>query len=112
MDITRRFIGVLHGMGCRFALDDFGSGLGSFNNLKSLAVDYLKIDGSIMRNIGTDPVNQELVAAMMRMARALNVKVIAEQLEDNAAIDAARRMGVDFLQGYAVARPESMALAA
>jgi EAL domain-containing protein (putative c-di-GMP-specific phosphodiesterase class I) len=112
MDITRRFIGVLHGMGCRFALDDFGSGLGSFNNLKSLAVDYLKIDGSIMRNIGSDPVNQELVGAMMRMARALNVKVIAEQLEDSAAIDAARRMGVDFLQGYAVARPEPMALAA
>jgi diguanylate cyclase (GGDEF)-like protein/PAS domain S-box-containing protein len=112
MDITRRFIGVLHGMGCRFALDDFGSGLGSFNNLKSLAVDYLKIDGSIMRNLGSDPVNQELVGAMMRMARALNVKVIAEQLEDSAAIDAARRMGVDFLQGYAVARPEPMALAA
>jgi diguanylate cyclase (GGDEF)-like protein/PAS domain S-box-containing protein len=112
MDITRRFIGVLHGMGCRFALDDFGSGLGSFNNLKSLAVDYLKIDGSIMRNIGSDPVNQELVGAMMRMARALNVKVIAEQLEDSAAIDAARRMGVDFLQGFAVARPEPMALAA
>ncbi len=112
MDITRRFIGVLHGMGCRFALDDFGSGLGSFNNLKSLAVDYLKIDGSIMRNIGSDPINQELVGAMMRMARALNVKVIAEQLEDSAAIDAARRMGVDFLQGYAVARPEPMALAA
>ena len=112
LEFTRRFIGVLHGMGCRFALDDFGSGLGSFANLKSLAIDYLKIDGAFMRNLGRDTVNQEMVTAMMRLARALNIKVIAEQLEDNAAVDAARRIGVDYLQGYAVARPESMALAA
>ncbi len=112
LDFTRRFIGVLHGMGCRFALDDFGSGLGSFANLKNLAIDYLKIDGAFMRNLGRDTVNQEMVTAMMRMARALNIKVIAEQLEDSAAVDAARRIGVDYLQGYAVARPESMAIAA
>jgi diguanylate cyclase (GGDEF)-like protein/PAS domain S-box-containing protein len=108
MDFTRRFIGVLHGMGCRFALDDFGSGMGSFSNLKNLAVDYLKIDGSFMRNLGRDAVNQEMVTAMMRMARALNFKVIAEQLEDSAAVEAARRIGVDYLQGYAIARPEPM----
>jgi EAL domain-containing protein (putative c-di-GMP-specific phosphodiesterase class I) len=112
LDFTRRFIGVLHGMGCRFALDDFGSGMGSFANLKNLAIDYLKIDGAFMRNLGRDTVNQEMVTAMMRMARALNIKVIAEQLEDSAAVDAARRIGVDYLQGYAVARPESMAIAA
>ena len=112
LDFTRRFIGVLHGMGCRFALDDFGSGLGSFANLKNLAIDYLKIDGAFMRNLGRDTVNQEMVTAMMRMARALNIKVIAEQLEDSAAVDAARRIGVDYLQGFAVARPEPMAIAA
>ena len=112
MDFTKRFIGVLHGMGCRFALDDFGSGMGSFATLKSLAVDYLKIDGSFMRNLGRDTVNQEMVAAVMRLARALNMKVIAEQLEDSAAVDAARRIGVDYLQGFAIARPESLALAA
>jgi EAL domain-containing protein (putative c-di-GMP-specific phosphodiesterase class I) len=112
VDFTRRFIGVLHGMGCRFALDDFGSGLGSFANLKNLAIDYLKIDGAFMRNLGRDTVNQEMVTAMMRMARALNIKVIAEQLEDSAAVDAARRIGVDYLQGFAVARPESMSIAA
>ena len=112
MDFTKRFIGVLHGMGCRFALDDFGSGMGSFATLKSLAVDYLKIDGSFMRNLGRDTVNQEMVAAVMRLARALNMKVIAEQLEDSASVDAARRMGVDYLQGFAIARPESLALAA
>jgi EAL domain-containing protein (putative c-di-GMP-specific phosphodiesterase class I) len=112
LDFTRRFIGVLHGMGCRFAMDDFGSGLGSLANLKSLAIDFLKLDGAFMRNLGRDTVNQEMVTAMMRMARALNIRVIAEQLEDNAAVDAARRIGVDYLQGFAVARPAPLAIAA
>ena len=106
---TRRFIGVLHGMGCRFALDDFGSGLGSFSNLKNLAVDYLKIDGSFIRNLGHDAVNQAMVTAMIRLARTLNFKVIAEQVEDNASVEAARRMGVDYLQGFAIGRPAPLA---
>jgi diguanylate cyclase (GGDEF)-like protein/PAS domain S-box-containing protein len=110
LDFTRRFIGVLHGMGCRFALDDFGSGVGSFNNLQNLAVDYLKIDGSVMRNVGRDAVSREMVTALMRMARALNFKVIAEQLEDSSAIEAARRLGVDYLQGYAVGQPQPLTL--
>ncbi len=113
IDHARRFIGVLHGMGCRFALDDFGSGLGgAFTNLKNLSMDYLKIDGSFMRNLGRDAVNQAMVTAMIKLARMLNFKVIAEQVEDNAAMDAARRMGVDYLQGFAIGRPEPLALAA
>ena len=102
---ARRFIGVLHGMGCRFALDNFGNGLGSFSNLKSLAVDYLKIDGSFIRNLARDSVNQTMVSAMIRLARTLNFKVVAEQVEDAAALEAARRMGVDYLQGFAIGRP-------
>ncbi len=112
LEQTRRFIGVLHGMGCRFALDDFGSGLGSFANLKTLAVDYLKIDGSFFKNLARDTVNQAMVTAMIRLARSLNFKVIAEQVEDASALDAARRMGVDYLQGYAIGRPEKLAMAA
>jgi diguanylate cyclase (GGDEF)-like protein/PAS domain S-box-containing protein len=108
MEHARRFIGVLHGMGCRFALDNFGSGLGSFSNLKNLAVDYLKIDGSFIRSLARDSVNQTMVTAMIRLARTLNFKVVAEQVEDQAAMDAARRMGVDYLQGYAIGRPEPM----
>jgi diguanylate cyclase (GGDEF)-like protein/PAS domain S-box-containing protein len=102
MDHARRFVGVLHGMGCQFALDNFGSGVGSFSNLKNLPMDYLKIDGSFMRNLARDSVNQAMVTAMIKLARSLHFKVIAEQVEDDAAVDAARRMGVDFLQGYAI----------
>jgi diguanylate cyclase (GGDEF)-like protein/PAS domain S-box-containing protein len=109
---ARRFVGVLHGMGCRFALDDFGSGLGSFANLKTLAVDYLKIDGSFFKNLARDSVNQAMVSAMIRLARTLNFKVIAEQVEDASALDAARQIGVDYIQGYAIGRPERLGMAA
>jgi len=112
LEQARRFIGVLHGMGCRFALDDFGSNLGSFANLKNLAVDYLKIDGSFFKNLARDSVNQAMVTAMIRLARTLNFKVIAERVEDAGAVDAARRMGVDYLQGYAIGRPEKLGMAA
>jgi diguanylate cyclase (GGDEF)-like protein/PAS domain S-box-containing protein len=108
LDHARRFIGVLHGMGCGFALDDFGSGLGSFTNLKHLPMDYLKIDGAYMRNLGHDSVNQAMVGAMIKLARTLNFAVIAEQVEDQATLSTAQRMGVDYVQGYAVSRPEPM----
>src|SRR6516225_5120360 len=112
LEQARRFVGVLHGMGCQFALDDFGSGVGSFSNLKNLPLDYLKIDGSFMRNLARDSVNQAMVTAMIKLARTLNFKVIAEQVEDAAAEEAARRMGVDYLQGYAIGRPQPLQLAA
>ncbi len=112
LDLARRFVGVLHGMGCQFALDDFGSGVGSFSNLKNLPLDYLKIDGSFMRNLARDTVNQAMVAAMIKLARTLNFKVIAEQVEDAASVEVARRMGVDYLQGYAIGRPQPLLLAA
>ena len=112
LDHARRFVGVLHGMGCQFALDDFGSGVGSFSNLKNLPLDYLKIDGSFIRNLARDSVNQAMVTAMIKLARTLNFRVIAEQVEDSSALEAARRMGVDYLQGYAIARPQPLQLAA
>jgi len=112
LDHARRFVGVLHGMGCQFALDDFGSGVGSFSNLKSLPMDYLKIDGSFMRNLASDSVNQAMVTAMIKLARTLNFKVIAEQVEDAASLETVRRMGVDYVQGYAVGKPQPLSLAA
>ena len=112
LENARRFVGVLHGMGCKFAIDDFGSGVGSFLSLKNLELDYLKLDGSFMRNLARDSVSQAMVTAMIKLARTLNFKIIAEQVEDNAALDAARKIGVDYVQGFVIARPARLATAA
>ena len=104
--------GVLHGMGCKFTIDDFGSGVGSFSSLKNLELDYLKLDGSFMRNLARDSVSQTMVTAMIKLARTLNFKIIAEQVEDSAALDAARNIGVDYVQGFVIARPARLATAA
>ncbi|HEY1899539.1 MAG TPA: EAL domain-containing protein [Steroidobacteraceae bacterium] len=109
---ARRFVGVLHGMGCQFAIDDFGSGMASFSNLRNLPLDYLKIDGSLTQNLAGDSVNQAMVSAMIKLARSLKFKVIAEQVEDASCADVVRRIGVDFLQGYAIGRPKPLPIAA
>jgi diguanylate cyclase (GGDEF)-like protein/PAS domain S-box-containing protein len=102
---AQRFIEVLHGIGCEFALDDFGSGLGSFSSLKDLPVDYLKIDGTYTHNLSTDLVNQEMVAAMIKLARTMQFKVVAEQVEEQEDFDWLRDKGVDFVQGNFVDPP-------
>jgi EAL domain-containing protein (putative c-di-GMP-specific phosphodiesterase class I) len=112
LDLARRFIGVLHGMGCQFALDDFGNDLGSFVNLKNLSMDYIKIDGAFTRNLATDAVNQAMVAAIVRLGRTLNFRLIAEQVEDPASLETARGMGIDFAQGFVIGRPEPLRPAA
>jgi len=112
LDTAKRFIGVLHGMGCQFALDDFGNDLGAFTNLKNLSMDYIKIDGEFMRNLSRDAVNQAMVAAIVRLARTLGFRLIAEQVEDAASLETARDMGIDFAQGYVLGRPEPLRPAA
>ncbi|HTU65536.1 MAG TPA: EAL domain-containing protein [Steroidobacteraceae bacterium] len=112
LEHARRFVGVLHGMGCKFTIDDFGSGVGSFSSLKNLPLDYLKLDGSFIRNLARDSVSQTMVTAMIKLARTLNFKIIAEQVEDSAALDAARKIGVDYVQGFIIARPTRLAMAA
>ena len=108
LDQAQRFIDVLHGIGCRFALDNFGSGIGSFANLKNLSLDFLKIDGTYTRNLETDSVNREMVAAMVKLARTLDFQVVAEQVEDQSSFEALRELGVDFVQGYAVEKPRPL----
>lgn len=108
LDQARRFINVLHGIGCRFALDDFGSGIGSFANLKHLALDYLKIDGSYTRDLEHDAVNREMVTAMVKLSRSLDFQVVAEQVETQASFDAVRALGIDFVQGFVVERPHPL----
>ena len=105
---AQRFIEVLHGIGCEFALDDFGSGLGSFSSLKHLPVDYLKIDGTYTRNLSSDPVNQEMVAAMIKLARTMEFRVVAEQVEEQEDFDWLRGVGIDFVQGNFVDPPTTL----
>jgi diguanylate cyclase (GGDEF)-like protein/PAS domain S-box-containing protein len=112
LEQARRFVGVLHGMGCKFTIDDFGSGVGSFSSLKTLPLDYLKLDGSFIRNLARDSVSQTMVTAMIKLARTLNFKIIAEQVEDSAALEAARKIGVDYVQGFVIARPARLGTAA
>ena len=110
LDHARRFIAVLRGMGCEFALDDFGSGLSSFSTLRTLPMDYLKIDGTFIRNLAVDTVNQAMVAAMIELSRSLNFRVVAEQVEDQMSLDAARSMGIDFVQGFVIGRPQPLSV--
>jgi diguanylate cyclase (GGDEF)-like protein/PAS domain S-box-containing protein len=105
LDHAQRFIAVLHGMGCEFALDDFGTGLSSFATLRTLPMDYLKIDGSFINNLASDTVNQAMVSAMIDLSRSLNFRVVAEQVEDQLSLDTVTRMGIDFVQGFVVGRP-------
>ena len=106
----RRFIEVLHGMGCEFALDDFGSGLSSFSTLRTLPMDYLKIDGSFINNLAADSVNQAMVAAMIELSRSLNFRIVAEQVEDQESLDTVTGMGIDFVQGYIIGRPRPLSM--
>ena len=105
---AQRFIEVLHGIGCEFSLDDFGSGLGSFSSLKHLPIDYLKIDGTYTRNLQSDLVNQEMVAAMIKLARTMQFRVVAEQVEHQEDFDWLRDVGVDFVQGNFVDAPATL----
>ena len=108
LDQAQRFINVLHGIGCRFALDNFGSGIGSFANLKNLSLDYLKIDGVYTHDVENDSVNREMVSAMVKLSRTLDFRVVAEQVEDQASFEALRGLGVDFVQGYVIERPRPL----
>lgn len=102
------FISVLKGMGCRFSLDDFGTGLSSFGYLKVLNVDYLKIDGSFVRNIVNDPVNRAVVEAANQIGHAMGMYTVAEFVENDEILGALRQIGVDYAQGYGISKPGPM----
>ena len=102
------FMLTLRGCGFRFSLDDFGSGLSSFTYLKKLPVDFLKIDGSFVRDILSDPVDHAMVKAINELGHLLGKQTIAEYVETRELAEELHKMGVDFAQGYVYARPQPL----
>lgn len=90
---------------CQFALDDFGSGMSSLTYLKNLPVDYLKIDGSIVQNIDNDQVSRAMVAAVNEIGRVMDIKTIAEYVENGNVFDHIKHLGINYAQGYYISRP-------
>jgi diguanylate cyclase (GGDEF)-like protein/PAS domain S-box-containing protein len=108
LDGATRFIRVLREMGCRFVLDDFGTGLSSFAYLRDLPVDYLKIDGEFIKNMLDDQVKWALVESINQIGHVIGVQTIAEWVENRATLDAVKKIGVDYAQGYWIARPQPL----
>jgi len=105
---VREVMQHLRQFGCRFALDDFGSGMSSFSYLKNLPVDSLKIDGALVRNIVDDAADLAMVEAITRVGSVLGLKTVAEFVETDATLQRLREIGVDYAQGYAIHRPEPL----
>jgi diguanylate cyclase (GGDEF)-like protein len=103
--VAKDFLRTLRTQGYEFALDDFGKGFSSFYQLKNLDVDYLKIDGSFVRNLSKDPVDKHLVTAMVTLAESLGKQTIAEFVEDEETLEILRSIGVDCAQGFHIGRP-------
>jgi EAL domain-containing protein (putative c-di-GMP-specific phosphodiesterase class I) len=105
---ARHFVLQLKERGCRFALDDFGTGLSSFAYLKNLPVDFVKIDGTFVKDIEDDSLNLAMVRSINEIAKLLGKQTIAEFVENDQILTRLRAMGVDYVQGYGVGRPQPL----
>lgn len=108
MGLALEFMDKLQQLGCKFALDDFGSGLSSFSYLKNLPVDYLKMDGSFVREIADDPVSYAMTEAINRLGQIMGVATIAECVENEAILARLHELGVNYAQGYLFERPQPL----
>jgi len=104
---TSRFIDTVRSYGAKVALDDFGAGYTSFSYLKELAAEAVKIDGAFVRDVNSHPANLAIVEAIAELSHNLGMKTIAEWAEDAATVAVLKEVGVDYVQGYAVAKPMS-----
>jgi EAL domain-containing protein (putative c-di-GMP-specific phosphodiesterase class I) len=102
------FMQELKKLGCKFSLDDFGSGLSSFTYLKNLPVDYLKIDGHFISNVAEDDVDESMVKAISDVGHAMGIETIAERVETKQVLDKLSSLGIEFAQGYYIAKPASV----
>ena len=105
MDQALQMVERLQRLGCRFALDDFGSGLSSFGYLRDFSVEYLKIDGSFVRKVVDDPVSRAIVASINDVGHTTGKKIIAEFVESDDILDVLRSIGVDYAQGFGISVP-------
>jgi EAL domain-containing protein (putative c-di-GMP-specific phosphodiesterase class I) len=105
LSTARYFMEKLKALGCYFSLDDFGRGMSSFSYLKTLPVDYLKIDGSFILDLSIDPVTQAMVNAINQIAHTMNLRTIAEFVENQQALEELKRMKIDYAQGYHICMP-------
>jgi EAL domain-containing protein (putative c-di-GMP-specific phosphodiesterase class I) len=105
---ANRFIHALKELGCKFALDDFGTGLSSFGYLKHFPVDFLKIDGSFVKEILHDPIDREMVRSINEIGHLTGKQTIAEFAENQEIITMLRGMGIDYAQGYGVEEPKRL----
>jgi diguanylate cyclase (GGDEF)-like protein/PAS domain S-box-containing protein len=102
------FIERIRQLGCRFALDDFGSGMSSFGYLKHLPVDHLKIDGGFIQDLVDDPVNYAMVKAIREVAHTMRVKTVAEYVENDQTLKLLKQIGIDYGQGHGIERPKPL----
>jgi diguanylate cyclase (GGDEF)-like protein len=109
LNAAKHFISTLRDIGCSFALDDFGAGMSSFTYLKNLDVDYVKIDGSFVRNIVHDPIDHATVTAINNIAHSMGKQTVAEFVVDNATAEVLRKLKVDYGQGFALDKPKPLA---
>jgi len=100
-----QFIDHFKGIGCQFSLDDFGTGLSSFAYLKNFKVNYLKIDGSFVRNIVNEPVDEIIVDSIAQISTLLDLETVAEYVENNAILTVIKKIGIDYAQGYGIEKP-------
>jgi len=110
MHSAMRFIKELKTLGCRFALDDFGTGLSSFSYLQNLSVDYIKIDGSFVRDMLCDPMAFAIVGSVNNLAHAVGLKTIAEYVDQRGLLERLSELGVDYVQGHHLASPDTLEL--
>lgn len=101
-----KFLKQLRNLGCTTALDDFGVGYSSFAYLKDLPVDYVKIDGSFVRNMQRDSLQLTMVRSMNDIAHALGKQTVAEYVDNRECMDQLKSIGVDYLQGFYVGKPQ------
>jgi len=107
-EVAQKFISALRERGCKFSLDDFGSGLSSFTYLKTLPVDYLKIDGSFVRSILNDEKDFNLVKSIHQIAQFMGMETVAEFVESEEILKCVRDIGINYAQGYALGKPEAI----